>query len=196
MEVNMKMYGGRELEELMLKHLPVKVARRSMLTGFRKAAQPTMNIAKAKVAVRSGALQKSIGLVTLPQRRTAKMVGMESSFAAMRLGPLTGQGRIPLHAWSVYQSYYRGGKVQKNRLKFTAKKGAPIGQIRHGHLVEWGFKMRDGRKYPGRPFMTPAAQLGGPIFVNTVVSYTRTAVDAAIRRHNAKSSARRRRRRR
>lgn len=184
MEVNLKMFGARELEELMVKSLPAMVARRTLLAGMRKAAEPTLNYAKAKVPSpsnkgSSGALRQSLGMITVGQNKSENQFGSKP-VAHIRMGPLSGAGARSMSAYAMYVSHYRGGKI-------SLKKGAPIGQIRHGHLVEWGFKMRDGRQYPARPFMGPAAQIGIPIFVSTLVRQTKKKVEAAIKRHNAKS---------
>lgn len=182
-EFEMTMKGGRELEEFMRLKLPVTVARNSMLAGMRVAAKPMVSFAKAKVAKKSHALSLSIGLVTVGHRALGKRKDIGGSFAAISLGP-TSYGRRGLLAWSVYKSHYKQS--------VSLKRGAKIGRIRHGHLVEFGHKTRSGGRVPGRPFMEPAANAMGPIFVSLFVGETRKKVDAAIRRHNAKSQVKRR----
>jgi hypothetical protein len=183
MEVNMKLTGARELEELMVKGLPPAFGRRALIAGMKKAAEPMVTYAKARVpsptSKSSGALRHSIGIQTLRYETGATTPEGEPAVAWLKIGPKSGQGKLALQAWMIYKSYYSKGKI-------SLKKGAPIGQIRHGHLVEWGFTMRDGRKYPGRPFLKPAAQVGAPIAFKIVVAETRKKVLASIKRHNAK----------
>lgn len=183
MEVTMTMKGGRELEEFMHRTLPVQVARRSMLAGMRVAGRPMVNYAKAIVARRSHALKLSIGMVTIAQRALGKRTDIGGSFAALSLGP-TSYGRRGQLAWSVYKAHY-GQEV-------NLRKGAKIGRIRHGHLVEFGFKHTSGKFVPPRPFMEPAATAMGTTFVNKFVRETRKKVDVAIKRHNARSPVTRR----
>ena len=194
MEVTMKMTGARELEELMVRELPPAFGRRAMIGGMKKAAVPMVEYAsqvresaarlveyaKARVAYQSGALQHSIGIQTLRFKSDVKTPLGEPAVAWLRLGPLSGSGKTSGQAYLIYKAHYNEGKID-------LKRGAPIGRIRHGHLVEWGFTMRDGRKYPGRPFMTPAATVMGKVSVDMVVAETRKKVEASIKRHNAKA---------
>ena len=187
MEVSVKMTGAKELEELMIKHLPATVARKRTLQGLRRASLPTLNYAKAKVAQRSGALHMSLGTQVLPWRGSRAIIGEEGSFAAIRMGPLSGQGAKAFAAWATYLAYYKGGVID-------LKKGAPIGRIRHGHLVEFGFNhVRSGKRIAGRPFMEPAAVAGFGSFRQSFINHLRRGVEQAIKRHNAKSPARFRR---
>jgi len=189
-EFEMTMKGGKELEQLMLKELPATVARRAMLSGMRVSAKPMVNYAKSIVARKSHALKLSIGMKTLRESETKKRltdpvhsVGLENSAAALQLGPMSGTGKDALLAWAVYKAHY-GKSVE-------LKKGSPIGRIRHGHLVEFGFKHTSGKQVPGRPFMEPAANAMAPVFVSRFVGETRKKVLAAIRKHNSRSPVKR-----
>lgn len=186
-EFEMTMKGGKELEQLMLKQLPATVARRALLSGMRVSAKPMVAYAKSIVAYRSHALQLSIGMRTLRASETKKRltdpvhaVGLKNSAAAIQLGPMSGTGKDALLAWAVYKSHY-GTSV-------SLKRGSPIGRIRHGHLVEFGFKHTSGKQIPGRPFMEPAANAMAPTFISSFVGETRKKVLAAIRKHNARST--------
>lgn len=189
-EFEMKMKGARELEQLMQQHLPAKVARRQMLAGMRVSAKPMVNYAKAIVAKKSHALRISIGMRTLSVRETTKRVndtlnpvsglGLANSAAALQLGPMSGTGKDALRAWAQYKSFY--GK------KVNLRRGAPIGRIRHGHLVEFGFTHTSGKQIPARPFMEPAANVMAPTFTNRFVREVRKRVIKAIQKHNATST--------
>lgn len=178
-EFTMEMKGARELEQLMLKNLPAKVARSQMLAGMRASAKPMVSYAKAIVAKDSHALKISIGMRTLPVRKTMKRAGMESAAAALQLGPMSGTGSNALKAWAVYKAHH-GQQVD-------LKRGVITGRIRHGHLVEFGFRHTSGKQVPARPFMEPAAKAMAPTFVNRFVRETRKRVERAIQKHNATS---------
>lgn len=187
----LKITGARELERWMLKELPAKLARKSTLAGMRKAAKPMVNIAKAKVAYRSGALQQAIGIRTVPMRggSTESALGGENTFAAIDIGALSGGQGASLHAWARYLSYYgRGIRISKGGKQSTSL----IGRIRHAHLVEFGFRHRSGKKVPAQPFLQPAFYAGYSSYYRTLITDIRTKVEASIRRHNSKSPARKR----
>ena len=181
-EFEMTMKGGKELEDFLHRALPVTVARRALLAGMRESAKPMVSYAKVKVARRSHALATSIGTVTFSQKALGKRKDIGGSFAGLSVGP-TSYGHRGKLAWSIYMSHYRKEAELKVRQK--------VGRIRHGHLVEFGFNHRSGKKVKGRPFMDPAAKAMGPIFVSRFVAETRKKTLAAIKRHNAKSRIKR-----
>ena len=180
MEVDFKVTGLKELEDLMIRELPIKVARKSMLQGMRLSFGPMIEAARDKVVKKSHALALSIGMKTVPMRK--------SNFAAMVGGPMSGK---PLAA-AAYTRYYRKGEFGFGK--------EPIDRIRHGHLVEFGFKHKGGRNkkgkvthVPAQPFMLPAFDQEYLGYVATFNKNVEDKVRAAIKKHNARSPAGRKR---
>lgn len=112
------------------------VLRRSML----KAAQPIVEQAKANIASRSkgsGALHKSMGARF---STGAKSSGIGLPALGRRFTVQIAPLRSDRTAVALYNLAYR------RRAK----------QIFHGHLIEFGFTSRSGRRVAGQPFLRPA----------------------------------------
>ena len=185
-----KIEGARELERLLLESLPAKLVRTTMLAGMRKSAKPMVGIAKAKVAFRSGALQQSIGIKSVRARGgvTQSQLKGESTFAAIEIGPLSGSSGAALHAWARYKAHYgQGVSILKGKKLSTGQ----LGRIRHGHLIEFGFTHRSGKKVPARPFLAPAFNGGFPLYRRSLIADTRKKILDTINRHNARSRLKR-----
>jgi len=186
-----KIVGARELERWMLKELPAKLARTSTLAGMRKAAKPMVELAKIKVPFRSGALWQAIGIKTVPSRAgvTASQLKGKNTFAAIEIGPLSGTDGVALSAWARYRAYYKRGGISITRGGKVAT--SMLGRIRHGHLVEFGFKHKSGKQIPAQPFLAPAFNGGFPIYRRRLIADIRKKVEASINRHNSKSRLKR-----
>ena len=194
MKVDYKVVGAKELERFLVKELPAQVARRVLLSSLREASKPMINLAKATATGpsgrrRSGALAASIGAITIASRKVPRLqlppgLTMKDSAAAIAIGPLSGQGSKPLLAWSMYQAYYNRGVIK-------LKRGAPIGRIRHGHLIEFGFKhKKSGKMVKGTHFLERAAVSMGPTMAIRMLSSTRRRTMKAVKKHNSSSPAR------
>ena len=175
MEVNFKIYGLRELEDLMVRKLPIKAARSSLLQGMRLSFNPMIKAAQDKVVKKSYALALSLGMKTVPNR------GGNKAFAAMVGGPMRNE---PI-AIAAYAAHYRRGNLTKE-----STDGFP--GIRHGHLVEWGFKHKNGKHVPAQPFMRPAFDSEVMGYIGTFNRNVEMKVNAAIDKHNRGSPAARR----
>lgn len=185
--------GAKELERLMLQHLPATLARKATLAGMRKAAKPMVDMTKAKAPFRSGALRQSIGISTVTTRGgttlsqlTGFVGGNESTFAAIEIGPLSGGSGASLHAWARYKAFYgpNFGVLKHGRVAPSL-----IGRIRHGHLMEFGFTHTSGKRVRAQPFLGPGFRAGYPIYNSMFVNEVRKKVEAAITKHNARSPA-------
>ena len=179
---NMKVHGLRELEKIMVEDLPNTVARRVLLSTLRVSAKPMKEAAKNKVVKQSGALAKSIGIKTIRNR------GFNKEFASVALAPMSGN----LGAWAMYKDYYGGGagstasKIQSGAIRSgDAKKG----RIRHGHLVEFGFKHTSGKQVAARPFLRPAFDQEAGGFVNSFRAHLALHVKNAVKKIKAKNDA-------
>lgn len=193
MKVDLKVTGARELERLLVKELPAQVSRRVLLSAMRKSAEPLVQLAKNTAmgstgVPKSNALALSIGSLTFRPSKVPRLVlppgfSMKDSAAAIAIGPLSGQTTKPLLAWSRYQQYYNRGVIK-------LKRGAPIGRIRHGHLVEFGFKHHSGKIVKGTRFLERAARAMNPIVAMQMNSVLSKKIAAAIKKHNSRSPVR------
>lgn len=184
--------GARELEQFMLRELPAKLARKATLQGMRRAAKPMVGIVRAKAPYKSGALKQAIGLKTVPMRggSTDSQLsgitgGADSTFAALEIGALSGSSGAALHAWARYKAFYGPNFGVLKRGKISPSQ---IGRIRHAHLMEFGFNHHSGKRVPAQPFLEPGFNSGFLTYKNMLVREVRKQVEAAIRKHNSKSS--------
>ena len=165
--------GLKELEKLMLKELPAATSRRAVLGAMRESAKPMRDTAKSKVKKRSGALAESIGIKTVPK-------GRSKSFASIVVSPMSGN----MMAWAKYLAHY------KRSINLAGKGGSldtgKIGRIRHGHLVEFGFKHRSGKHVPARPFLRPAADQETPTYIRGFRGFLKKRVHTAITKSRLK----------
>lgn len=159
----MDVFGLREVEQLMLKELPAAVARRVTLNAIRSSAKPMKEAAQVKVVKKSHALMQSINTKTTPQR-------MSKTFASMTLSPISGNAA----AWARYMVYYRR-PVDIDK----------VGRIRHGHLVEFGFRHVSGKFVKARPFLRPAFDQEYQTFVSIFKKRLRTRVINAVKKQRA-----------
>ena len=187
---NMKVYGLKELEKIMVEDLPNTVARRTLLSAIRVSAKPMQAAAKAKVPKGgSGALAESIGLKTIRNR------GYNKEFASMALSPMRGN----MQAWAMYKDFYGGGGLGSTAAKVQSgsidAKTAKEAGIRHGHLVEFGFRHTSGKQVPARPFLRPAFDQESGGFVNSFRGHlavrVKNAVDKIRRQNDATLRAKR-----
>jgi hypothetical protein len=179
---NFRVEGLRELERLMIDGLPATSSRKVALAAMREAAKPMQASAKRKARKRSGALAESIGFKSYLTRRTIGG-GKHNTFARLSLGPMSGNAR----AWAKYVAYYQ------KPIKVTARNGnveTNIGRMRHSHLIEFGFNhARSGKKIPPMPYLRPAFDEESSGYMSTYRRILKKKVDAAIRKHNARSPA-------
>lgn len=185
MEVQFKVKGLRELEELMVKSLPATVGRRVLLTSLRKSGDPAVALAQATAIGqsgirKSGALAASIGMISTRLARSGA-----THAAAIAIGPISGQAAKPLLAYAMYRSYWKRGKNIS-----SLKRGSPVGSIRHGHFIEFGFNhVRSGKKIPGTHFLENAAAATGATSTIRFRTDLEKRLKATIAKHNAKTSA-------
>jgi hypothetical protein len=183
-EFNMEVKGLKELEDLLVRELPAAMSRGVLLRALHGAAKPV--IARTKVTGvgvrggRSGALRLAMGTIATRFGAAAHHQLNQKAAAAIAGGPLSGQGSKPLLAWARYKQYYRKGRI-------AVKRGAPIGQIRHGHFVEFGFKPKGGTKVPGTHFLEKAVSLMAPTSARIFRKDLEKLTIRAIKRHNRRS---------
>lgn len=177
---NLEVYGLKELEKIMTETLPNKVNRRVLLSAIRISAQPMKQTAKNIVVKRSGALAESIGLKTISNR------GGNKYFASVALAPMSGN----LAAWAKYKTYYSGkhpgGDILSGKI---SARSARIARIRHGHLVEFGFRHRSGKQIPARPFLRPAFDIEANGFVRIFRDNLAKRILAAAKKIYGKNEA-------
>lgn len=169
---SMKMTGLKELEKAMLKDLPNATNRRVLLSSMRKASEPMVQVAKDNVPKGgSGALAESIGMKTFRNR------GGNKQFAAIGIAPMSGN----MVAWAKYMTFY--GRTLSLKDKRTGKwTAANIGRIRHGHLVEFGFKHKSGKQVPARPFLRKAFDQRSAQLVESFRSILGVKVKSAVKK--------------
>lgn len=175
-ETTMNIYGLKELEKLMAKELPAAMSRQAVLGAMRASAKPMEKAAKAMVPNKggkaSGALADSIGLKTVP-------VSKSKYFAVMTLSPLSGD----LAAWTKWMQHY--GRTLNVINPRTGKADAnAVGRIRHGHLVEFGFRHPSGKHVPARPFMRNAFDMTVDKYGDQFYQRLKTRIDNAIKKLN------------
>ena len=102
------------------------------------------------------------------------------NFARLFLAPMSNNAR----SWAKYVAHY------KRPIKVSIYKGAPttnIGQMRHSHLVEFGFKHWRAGKIPPNPYLRPAFDEEYQGYINTYKGILRKKIDAAVKKHNGRS---------
>lgn len=159
--------GLREVEKVLLElgsKSGTAVLRKSML----KALDPASDQAKASVPVASGSLRQSI---------TRRFLIGSSSKAATTLPALGGRFRAQL---------YPAFKAKRAIAKYESYYGRKIKGVRHGHLVEFGFTTRNGRKIAGRPFLGPALESRAGQVVQRFADYMRISIEKEIIKRFAK----------
>ena len=162
----------------------VAMARRVLLAALHKAAEPV--IARGKITGkgirggRSGALRLSLGTMTSRLGAPTHPQLNPRTAAAIAGGPLSGGRKQALLAWSLYRAYYKKRVI-------SLKKGSPIGRIRHGHLVEFGFTHRSGKQVPGTHFLEKAVPAMARTSVRRFKKVLSERTIRAIKRHNRRS---------
>ena len=148
MDFDAKITGLAELETLMLKELPAATSRKVMLSSLRRASDPILQQAEQKVPKRSHALGTALGMKVVPERLLANNA-QRKAFAALTISPLNPD----FLAYAMWLAHYRGGKLSAN---------ARVGQISYGHLVEFGYRLKDGTHVGAQPFLRPAFDNAAP----------------------------------
>lgn len=165
----MEVVGLKELEKVMRDELPATVSRQKTLQALRAASKPMVQTAKNNVPKGgSGALAESIGIKTVPKGRT-------NTFASMTVSPLSGN----MTAWALWMKHYNRTINLIDRRTGKVDAGG-IGRIRHGHLVEFGFRHTSGKHVPARPFMRKAFDEKADSFVNDFASKLRTRIENEV----------------
>lgn len=158
-----ELIGLKDLEKLMLETLPAETSRKVTLQAMRDAAKPMVEGAKAKAKRgQSDALSESIGTKTLTAR--AALNSKYPPFASLSLGPRSGV----MTAWAKYLAHYGRGIKAKE-----------IGRIRHGHLVEFGFRHKSGKHVPPRPFLRPAFDIHSADFLRYFKGHLKRRIERA-----------------
>lgn len=132
MKVDIQVDGLRHLEKLLTESLPAKAQTKVMVRALRRAGRPMVNSARSayRAIGGSGALAQA---TSIWQRRK----GVRGNTAgSVEIGPK----RSNKAALSKYYQHYRKRATPKSL----------IGGVRHGHLVEFGFRSRAGRSVAGR----------------------------------------------
>jgi len=118
-----------------LQQLPIDWQRKSVTSALKKAAEPMADAARRNAVKTSGALAESI---KIKANRKGRRGGMVSRVWILPV-------RTDNKAIARYLSHYGKGLDGKR-----IKQG-----IRHGHLVEFGFRVGN-RQVGARPFLQPA----------------------------------------
>ncbi len=115
--------------------LKKSVQNRILRPATQKAAAVILAEAKAKVAVESGLLKKSLGvkIKTFPSGVVVALIGPRKEFRKDRK-----TGKL--------KAVFKRTKVQSE--KFVKRR-----PTQYAHLVEFGFVMRGGRRVPARSFL-------------------------------------------
>lgn len=141
MRVDVKVDGLQHLEKVLTEMLPAKAQTKVMVRALKRSARPMVNAVRSgyRSLGGSGALAQS---VSAWQRRKGALRG--DTFASVEIGPKRGN-RAALRKY--YQHYRK-----------AARPKTLIGGIRHGHLIEFGFRHRGGKSVAGKGIMGGAFQ--------------------------------------
>lgn len=144
MKVDIQIDGLRHLEKLLTETLPAQAQTKVMVRALKVAGRPMVNA--ARIGYRSiggsGALAQA---TSVWQRKKGALRG--DTFASVEIGPKRGNKA----ALAKYYQHYN-------------KRATPrtlMGGIRHGHLVEFGFRHRGGRSVAGRGVLGNAMERHG-----------------------------------
>ena len=133
MKVDIKIDGLQHLEQLLTESLPAKASKKVMVRALKKAGRPMVNATRSgyRAIGGSGSLAQATGIW---QRKKGAQRG--NNFASVEIGPR----RSNKAALSKYYQHYRKSVRPKTL----------TGGIRHGHLVEFGYKHTGGQSIAGR----------------------------------------------
>jgi len=166
--VDIRVTGLKEVGGV-LKELGDKSTTRVLRKAMIKALDPASQAAKQDVPVASGALRQSI---------TRRFLAGSSSRAAKGLPRLGGRFRAQL---------YPARKAKRAISKYERYYGRPAkAGIRHGHLVEFGFRARNGRQVAAHPFLRPALEQNAADVVSRFADEMRAGIDREIIKRFAK----------
>ena len=133
MKVDLKVEGLDHLQRVLTEQLPAKAQTKVMVRALKRSARPMVDAARA--GYRSLGASGSLAQATNAwQRKKGALRG--DTFASVEVGPR----RRNRAALAKYYEYYRKAVRPK----------ALINGVRHGHLVEFGFKHRGGKSVAGK----------------------------------------------
>jgi hypothetical protein len=135
------------------------------------AAAPTILATAKQLAMQgdgSGALSESLGIRSTGLRKTLK----RGKAASVEIVPI----RDNKKAMRMYVDYYytKRGKIPHIGILNSG--------IRHGHLVEWGFRHVSGVDVPARSFLRAAVQARYKGYKSRFAKNLRKKTEAAVRR--------------
>lgn len=163
--------GLKEVMNAIEKAFPkdVKMQRKLLNQSMSGAAKGSIvKIAKQKALQGdgSGALSESIGV----RAKSLSRARSRGAAASVTVTPI----RSNRKAIAKYISYYRRNSAKQ-----------VIDGIRHGHLVEFGHRIKNGFVSP-RPFLWPAAAAGQSAYVSLFAKSVRKKIESAVRRARRK----------
>lgn len=144
MKLDVKVDGLQHLQKVLTEALPQRAQRKVMVRALKKAARPM--VGAARDAYRGLGASGSLAQATSSwQRKKGTLRG--ETFASVEVGPR----RSNRSALARYYAFYR---------KRTNPRTLMAG-IRHGHLVEFGFQHRGGKKVAAKGILGAALERYG-----------------------------------
>ena len=173
MDIDVKIRGLKSVLKAMDAAFPKnpKQKQRLLAATMKTAAKPTILAHAKRLAIRgdtSGALSESLGL----RSQSRAKIRTRRITAGAEIVPV----RDNVRAMALYVAHYytSRGKI--------APANIAISGIRHGHLVEFGFKHISGRAVAARPFLAPAGRSGFSSYKRRFAKDLRKKTEAAVRR--------------
>lgn len=182
MEITTRVKGLREAADAIAAAFPGdrKTQRKVLNQAMSAAAKQTIVPMAKQLALQgdgSGALSEAIGVRQLNERQLLR----RRAAGGIQIVPL----RSNRKAMGLYIAHYYVARGQRVPAKMINS------GIRHGHLVEWGFKTRRGeKKFTGRPFMGPAAQTMRGAYATRFTRLVRQKIQTNVRRARRKAAKR------
>ena len=175
MEMNAKIHGLEDALKAMEAAFPKNADKaRSLLNqtmsgSARKSILPMAKVL-ALVGDGSGALSESLAPRAVGKTRAAQA----GHAARIQITPV----RYNKKAIAMYSAFYYKKSVGLGRVAEG---------IRHGHLVEFGHKDRNGNHVAAKPFLYPALKAGKSAYIGLFAAIMKNKIAAAVR-HRAKKA--------
>ena len=172
---NVEVLGLKELEKFMKDELPDVFERRlETLKALRDSSESMLAGAKSNTDKfrKSGALGMSLGFKSMTKSATLRSKG--DTYAAIFLAPLN-----KMEAYQTYVSYYNRGSVDE---------WLGDHRIRHGHLLEFGFRHPSGQHIPGQHWLRNAFDTYSGDVIRNFRHFARDRVKKAARRNFLKQA--------
>ena len=173
---NVEVLGLRELEKFLKEELPDAIQRRNVtISALKDSAESMLQGAKVNADTvpmqpHSGGLSESIGIKAQTRGKTLGQAG--DTYAAIFIAPM---GKAS--AYNTYVQYWNRG---------TASDWLGDRRLRHGHLVEFGFRHKSGKQVPARPWLRPAFDTYSSDFLRGFKYILKDKVRRAARKNKRK----------